>query len=86
MDDTNPDVPTPPYDDPRVYKYGGELATAQAGSLDTHMLRNPPVRKIIQARLAETERLAQAYRDALAALDENPSTEKLLDTLRKLGI
>lgn len=56
------------------------------GGLSAHMLRNPPVRKVLEQRIAEYEKLIQAHKDALAALDAAPNVETVLNTLRKLGI
>ena len=56
------------------------------GSMHTGMLRNPPVRKVLEARIADYEKLIQAHKDALAALDAAPNVETVLNTLRKLGI
>jgi hypothetical protein len=76
--------------------YGGGLNEAEAmqstGSgaypVDkmAYGLRNPPVRKILEHRIAELEKQIEAHRNALAALDANKGVEQVLDTLRKLGI
>jgi hypothetical protein len=72
--------------------YGGGLneAMQQVGSYPVdkmaYGLRNPPVRKILEHRIAELEKQIEAHRNALVALDANKGVEQVLDTLRKLGI
>lgn len=49
-------------------------------------LRNPPVRKVIEARIAEFEKQIAAHKAVLAAFDATPGIESVLDAMRKIGV
>lgn len=49
-------------------------------------LRNPPVRKVIEQRIAEFEKQIAAHKAVLAAFDATPGIEAVLDAMRKIGV
>lgn len=77
-----------PYDSPaEQIQYHNEMLAKQAGStIALGSLRNPPVRKIVEAQIKELEAQVKERREFLTLLDANPGTEAVLDKLRKLHI
>lgn len=82
MDET---YPTPPYDSQIEHEMLNKAASNYP-MVGGSSLRNPPVRKIVEARISELEKQVAAHKAVLASLDSNPGVETVLDALRKIGI
>jgi hypothetical protein len=85
-----------PDDDPRTEPAPGyiggadrqysEIAKVAAEGMHLGSLRTPKVRSVITARIAQLKAQLAAHEELIKQLDANPSTESLLDAMRKLGI
>ena len=71
-----------------MQKYAHASAQDQPSTLTPTfgILRNPPVRKIVEDQIAEFEKMISVRKDLLKKLDENKGVEETLDLLRKIGI
>lgn len=65
-------------------EYAGGMVRASGMHLGD--LRHPKVRTIINAQIDELRKQLTEREDLLKQLDAQPATEKLLDTMRRLGI
>lgn len=86
MAEDYPDTP-PQYNPEPTPAYAEQTKALQGySSISLGGLRNPPVRKIVEQQIAELEAQVAERKKLLAALDAEPGTEKILDSLRKIGI
>lgn len=74
----NPE-PTPAYEQTKALQ-------GYSSGLSLGSLRNPPVRKVVEAQIAELKLQIAEREKLLASLDEVPVVEKILDSMRKLSI
>jgi hypothetical protein len=79
MDEQYNPTPVPP-------GYYEEKTMAVQGGISLGSLRNPPVRKIVEAQIKELEGQLEERRAFLKDLDNMPGVEVILDRMRKLHI